>query len=162
LCEFSPNDKWSLLYRGTRDGFGSDDFHSKCDGHSNTLTLLKAKQTSFIFGGFASVVWDNSMKFKSDPNAFLFSLTNKDNTPVKMNIDLNYEDRAILCDSELGPTFGFDINVVNNANTSIDSYSKLGDSYSHPQYKFGTKEAETFLAGSKYFQLDEIEVYEKE
>ncbi len=27
LCEFSPNDKWSLLYRGTRDGFGSDDFH---------------------------------------------------------------------------------------------------------------------------------------
>jgi hypothetical protein len=39
LCEFSPNDTWSLLYRGTRDGFGSDDFHSKCDGHSNTLTI---------------------------------------------------------------------------------------------------------------------------
>ena len=44
LCEFSPNNKWSLLYRGTRDGFGSDDFHSKCDGHSNTLTLLKPKE----------------------------------------------------------------------------------------------------------------------
>jgi hypothetical protein len=25
LCEFSPNDTWSLLYRGTRDGFGSND-----------------------------------------------------------------------------------------------------------------------------------------
>jgi len=46
LCEFSPNDKWTLLYRGTRDGFGSDDFHSRCNGHANTLTILKAKQSS--------------------------------------------------------------------------------------------------------------------
>jgi hypothetical protein len=45
LCEFCPNDKWSLLYRGTRDGFGSRDFHSKCDGHKNTLTVCKAKQS---------------------------------------------------------------------------------------------------------------------
>ena len=79
-----------------------------------------------------------------------------------MKVDLNYEDRAIRCDSELGPSFGFDINIVNNANTTIDSYSKLGDSFSHPQYEFGTKEADTFLAGSKYFQSDEIEVYQKE
>jgi hypothetical protein len=48
LCDLSPNDKWSLLYRGTRDGFDSSDFHSKCDGHSNTLTLLKAKESRFI------------------------------------------------------------------------------------------------------------------
>ena len=48
LCEFSPNDNWSLLYRGTRDGFGSDDFHSKCDDHSNTLTILKAKESKFM------------------------------------------------------------------------------------------------------------------
>ncbi len=154
LCEFSPNDKWSLLYRGTRDGFGAKDFHSKCDGHSNTLTILKAKQTSFIFGGFASVDWDSSMKCKFDPNAFIFSLKNKDNIPLKMKINPNYEDRAIRCDSELGPSFGFDIKLVNNANTTIDSYSNLGDSFSHPQYEFGITEAETLLAGSKYFQLD--------
>jgi hypothetical protein len=58
LCEFSPNDKFTLLYRGTRDGFGSNDFHSKCDGHSNTLTILKAEQSSYIFGGFALVKWE--------------------------------------------------------------------------------------------------------
>jgi hypothetical protein len=39
LCEFSPNDKWTLLYRGTRDGFGSRDFHSKCDKKSPTLSI---------------------------------------------------------------------------------------------------------------------------
>jgi len=81
LCEFSPNDKWSLLYRATRDGFGSDDFHSKCDDHSNTLTILKAKHSSYIFGGFTTVEWDSSSIYKSDPNAFIFSLTNYDNQP---------------------------------------------------------------------------------
>ena len=51
LCEFSLKDKWTLLYRGTRDGFGANDFHSKCDGNSNTLTILKAHGSSYIFGG---------------------------------------------------------------------------------------------------------------
>jgi hypothetical protein len=57
LCEFSPNDKWSLLYRGTRDGFGSSVFHKNCDDHSNTLTIFKAKGSGFIFGGYTSVSW---------------------------------------------------------------------------------------------------------
>ncbi len=40
LCKFSFNDKWTLLYRGTRDGFGAKEFHSKCDGKSSTLTIV--------------------------------------------------------------------------------------------------------------------------
>ncbi len=64
LCEFSPNDKWSLLYRGTRDGFRSLDFHSKCDGHSQALTILKAKQSSYIFGGFTTVSWESQARGK--------------------------------------------------------------------------------------------------
>jgi hypothetical protein len=162
LCEFSPNDKWSLLYRGTRDGFGSNDFHSKCDGHANTLTILKAKGSSFIFGGFTAVGWDSTSKCKSDANAFLFSLTNKDNQPIKMKIDPNGHHRAIGCSTDYGPTFGCDICIANNANTTMDSYSLLGYFYSHPQYAYGTNEARTFLAGSYEFQLDEIEVYQKE
>jgi hypothetical protein len=38
----------------------------------------------------------------------------------------------------------------------------LGFPYKHPQYAEGTNEAKTFLAGSHSFQLDEIEVYQKE
>jgi len=76
LCEFSINDKWSLFYGGTRDGLSSKAFHSECDNHSNPLTLLKAKGT---FGGFTTVGWDSFSVDKSDPNAFLFSPTNKDN-----------------------------------------------------------------------------------
>jgi hypothetical protein len=44
----------------------------------------------------------------------------------------------------------------------MDSHSNLSHTYSHPQYAYGTDEANSFLAGSHKFQLDEIEVYHKE
>jgi hypothetical protein len=124
LCEFFPNDKCSLLYRGTRDGFEPSDFHSRCDGKSNTLTLLKAKGSGFIFGGFTTAEWDSSSDYKSDPNAFIFSLTNKDNSPLKMKINPNSHQYAIYCDSECGPSFGGSIRIDDNANTTIEVYQK--------------------------------------
>ena len=162
LSEFSPNDKWSMLYRGTRDGFRPRDFHSRCDGHSNTLTVVKAKGSSNIFGGYTTVEWDSSNDYKSDRNAFIFSLTNKDNKPLKMKIDPNRHRTAIYCHSRYGPTFGGSICIANNANTTTNSLSNLGDCFSHPEYEYATDEAQSFLAGSFDFLLDEIEVYEKE
>jgi hypothetical protein len=164
LCEFAPNDKWSLLYRGTRDGFGAKAFHSKCDGHSNTLTIVKAKQSSYIFGGFTSVDWESCREpgeLKSDANAFIFSLTNKDNKPIKMKVDPNQQQYAIRCYEGYGPVFGRDIIIDNNANTNMGSCSNLGDCYKHPQYEFLGIEAQKFLAGSYHFQLGEIEVFQK-
>ena len=158
-----PNStNYPLLYRGTRDGFGASAFHSKCDNKSPTLSICKAHDSSFIFGGFASVTLNGSETFKSDPNAFLFSLTNKDSKPLKMKIKPNRHQSAILCNSSMGPIFGWsDIAIANNANTSMESCSYLGCSYKHPQYAQGTDEAKSFLAGSFQFLLDEIEVYQK-
>ena len=159
ICEFSPNDKWSLLYRGTRDGFGTKAFHSECDSHANTLTLLKAKGSGFIFGGYTTVSWDSLSGDKSDANAFIFSLTNGDNEPLKMKINPNDHEFAIRCNPGYGPVFGGGFHI---AKPTMDSYSYLGHTYSHPQYAYQTNEASTFLAGSSDFQLDEIEVYQKD
>ena len=79
-----------------------------------------------------------------------------------MKIKTNEHEFAIGCDSSCGPTFGIDLCIAKNANTRMNNRSKLGDSYIHPQYAWGTNEADTFLAGSCFFHLDEIEVYEKE
>ena len=49
LCWFNSGDKFKLLYRKSEHGFDANDFHSKCDGKANTLTILKAN--GFIFGG---------------------------------------------------------------------------------------------------------------
>ena len=43
--------RFTLLWRGSRDGFGADDFHGRCDGHKNTLTLIQDTE-GHIFGGF--------------------------------------------------------------------------------------------------------------
>jgi hypothetical protein len=157
LCEFSPYDKWSLLYRATRDGFGSNDFHTKCDGHSSTLTILKAKRTSYIFGGFTAVSWASSGRWKSDPNAFIFSFVNKENKPIKMKIDPNHLQYAIYCHSGNGPTFGggCDIHVGDNAHTKMNNYTDFYNTYKHPQCL-------TDGAKKVFFELDEIEVYQKE
>ena len=163
LCEFSPNEKWTLLYRGSRDGFGSNDFHSKCDSHSSTLTIYKAKHSSsYIFGGFTSVSWDSSSRWKSDPNAFIISLINKDNKPLKINIGPNSHQYAIYCDTKYGPSFGKGISIKNNANKTMNNYSKLGYAFKHAQFDAYTNEAQTFLTGSIRCQLDEIEVFKKE
>ena len=161
VCEFSINDKWRLLYRGSENGFDAKDFHSKCEGKSNTLTIIKANGTSNIFGGFASAAWDSSSKYKQDGNAFLFSLVNQDNKPLKMKtIKPEY---AIYCHSSYGPTFGFgfDIHIASNSNSNTTSYSNLGHTYKHPQYAQETTQSQSFLAGSRNFQVNEIEVYAK-
>jgi hypothetical protein len=92
---------------------------------------------------------------------FQVSLTNRDHLPLKMKIDPKRHESAIRCDSRCGPTFGDDIYIANNANTTMESYSNLGDCYKHPKYALGTKKAKSFLPGSTWIQLDEIEVYQK-
>ena len=81
------------------------------------MTILKAKKSSNIFGGYTTVSWDSFSGDKSDPNAFLFSLTNKDNKPLKIKIDPNRHQYAIYCDPKCGPTFG-DGRAIYIANTT--------------------------------------------
>ena len=162
-CGFNASHKFNLIYRGIRDGFASEKFHFNCNGLIPTLTLLRAKKSKFIFGYFTEAPCSSLFSprvVKTDPNGFLFSLINRDKKPFKIKIDTNQSQNAIYCDSRFGPQFGYDIHIASNANTTKDSYSNLSYFYKHPQYAFGTKEAKLLLAGSYYFQLSEIEVYQ--
>lgn len=85
LCEFNQNFNWKLIYRASQDGFGSHDFHTKCDEHKQTLTILRDKKSGFVFGGYTHETWSSS-GYKWDPGAFIFILTNIENKPCKMNI----------------------------------------------------------------------------
>jgi len=166
LCEFSSNNKFSLLYRGSQDGFEAKDFHAKCDGHLNTLTIIKASNTSFIFGGFASLKFDSKNKSKQDRKAFIFSLTNEHNRSCKMKVKPKCV--AITCHPDWCTIFGNgDIRIANKANQNSNSFSGLGSSYDLPENKSAPDKKndqmlKSFLAGSYHFKIDEIEVYIKE
>jgi hypothetical protein len=93
-------------------------------------------------------------------NSFIFSLNNLKKKPLKISWSENF---SICCNLRYGPVFGGliykDLEIADRSNTNEKSYSNLGISYIHPEYQYGTDEAESFLAGSRNFQVSEIEVY---
>jgi hypothetical protein len=160
LCEFPSSKKWKLQYRATRDGFTGENFHSKCDGIANTLTIIKSEHGN-IFGGFIEKAWKSSSpgQYVADPNAFVFSLVNKENKPFK--VICTNSDYAFAGSSSYGPVFGrgHTICIFSDSNSNKKSYSDFGFDYIHSDYQYGTEKSKSILAGSEHFQTLEIEVF---
>jgi hypothetical protein len=96
--------QYKLIYRASEDGFGVIDFHRKCDNNPNTLTVILSEEAN-VFGGFISTEWDSTHSgYKTDHQAFIFSLVNKDETPLVLEVQC--PEYAIYNDDTLGPTFG--------------------------------------------------------
>ena len=164
LCEFPKDNKWELKYRGTRDGLNAADFHSRCDGIANTLTVVKATSGN-IFGGFAEKAWHSKNRWIADPKAFIFSLVNKEEDPFKAVVEGTY---AIAGFAKCGPIFGGyfgdkvckDLIILPNEKKGY-SYSYFGYSYQHERYPKDTVKANSILAGSHASKIQEIEVFVK-
>jgi hypothetical protein len=157
LCEFSQDTKLRLLYRGSRDGFKAKIFHFICDDHSNTLT----NETGFIFGGFTNATHNSYRDLERGDDEFLFSFTNKENLPCKMDIQRDVPDKkGFYFDLEYGPRFGKgDLELVCNRGNKMRGSSDLGRTYQHPLYDDASNDAKCFLAGSRNFLISEIEVF---
>jgi hypothetical protein len=165
LFEEFKKKQFTLLWRGSRDGFGVGDFHSRCDGHPNTLTVILDTNGN-IFGGFTPVEcesreWegDGSNIYKGDQSlkSFLFTLKNPHNFPARrFALKAEKKDLAFDCDSDLGPHF-CDIYVWDNCNANNGSRTSLfGNSYTNDTGLDG----KTFFTGSHKFQVKEIEVFQ--
>ena len=153
------NQSFSLLWRGSRDGFDAATFHRLCDGKANTVTVVK-NTNGIIFGGFTSIPWKSSGDYKADSQAFLFSLTNPSNEPVKLNVHL--EDCAVYHHSSYGPTFGLrhDLCVSSLSNKNRNSRMNLRV-YESPNGKSGKEGGKSIVGGSdNKFQTVEVEVYQ--
>jgi hypothetical protein len=63
-----------LLYRGSRDGWLSTNFHVKCDNKGPTIVLIRTTKGR-VSGGYTSETWETppGNRWKQDANAFLFS-----------------------------------------------------------------------------------------
>ena len=92
---------YDLLYKASRDGDKSENFHSKCDNINNTLVIIKTTNSN-IFGGFTTKTWNNA-GYINDPFAFAFSLNNQ---KIYNIIDNKNGNHAIYALSLYGPCFG--------------------------------------------------------
>jgi hypothetical protein len=170
LKEFEES-QMNLLWRGTRDGFKTSDFHTRCDGHSNILMIVKDTKGN-IFGGFTPLSWESRAKvgsginrYKSDDEArsWLFTLINPHNIGQrKFYLKKNFRNRAIFCGCYGGPEFGIgcdgygDIAIRDQCNTNVMNSSSLGGSYINDTNVDGT----ILLSGESHFLVKEIEVFE--
>jgi hypothetical protein len=73
LLELVPRIRFSLLWRGSRDGFRARDFHRCCDAQSHTLTVIRDTQGN-IFGGFTPAAWESSFLSRAKQDRSLRSI----------------------------------------------------------------------------------------
>lgn len=138
------------IYQANRDGFDSSYLYSKCVNKLNTLIVVKTN--SSIFGGYTQAGWSLN-GYQSDSFAFLFSLVNAYNYPVRLNV--TEVENAIF--SNVG-WFGRKDLSISYSTSKFEAYgsSQLGYSYQIPSI-FNSDSS--LLAGTKNFQIEEIEVY---
>jgi hypothetical protein len=95
--------QFSLLLRGSRDGFEAQEFHLRCDGHANTLTVILNTKGN-IFGGFTPVEWESGEPhYKADDSlkSFVFTLKNPHNIPARrFALKDENNSQAIYCYSK--------------------------------------------------------------
>jgi len=91
--------KTELLFRKSRDGSTSIDFHNKCDNKGITITFIETTK-GYKFGGYTELPWDKSGEKKKDKSTFIFSFNNKQKYTARN------DNNSIACCPEEGPRFG--------------------------------------------------------
>ncbi|CAF0731429.1 unnamed protein product [Adineta steineri] len=150
LNEFFGNkdQQWKILYKASRDGFSSSDFHHHCDQKDATMTVIQSIGDTHLFGGYTSIPWTTCTGYKYDPTAFLFTL--KSSSPMYYTIEPQHIDQAVLHRNDCGPCFGRgDLYISSNCNQNRNSSINFGNTYNTI--------AES--SGKKHFTVREIEVY---
>ena len=49
------NSHWMLCWSATLHGWNVSQFHSRCDGKNDTVTIIR--KGKFIFGGYTDIPW---------------------------------------------------------------------------------------------------------
>ena len=155
IYEWSGYKRMELIYRGTRDGSGANIFHNKCDNQGPTICLYKNEKGN-IFGGFTSISWSNNGEDKSDPNCFIFTLTNIHNTEPTKFPNSN-SSCCVYHNSTHGPYFGRDIGIYEEL---INKDCCTDFPY---YYKDNLSKGKSIFTGdlnnkNGYFKIKEIEV----
>ena len=172
----NQNITFRLVYRASRDGDLSKDFHKRCDKIGPNITLVKTEK-NIKFGGFTNNNWeipksenekkddddedsedDNNNKNniddgeqKSDPGAFCFSISNKKVYPFNCK-----KDNAIFCSRRCGPTFCENIFSINNNMLTKGGYCSKKNNSSF----VGQNKDYEISGGEKKFKIKEVEVFE--
>lgn len=152
--------KYNLIYRATKDGDTSKNFHSKCDFIGPNIILIKTKE-DYIFGGFTTKSWKHLFKDinKDEPEfgtelkdekAFGFSINEK-----KIYNNGNPNESVIYCNNNYGPVFKNYFKILNECLKNGGLCGKKEES------NFVGQEKDYEINGGKEkFNIEELEVFQ--
>ena len=146
-----------ILYKDKKEKINEKYFYKNCIDKGNLFFIIKSEEKK-IFGGFIPNGLRSSKKngeYYKEKNNFLFSLDQK------KKLKCINEDYSIQHWNNYFPRFGKYPNYDLVLDFDYECISNLGNYYELPlNYKLGSNEANSFFAGSKEFDLEEIEIYQ--
>eukprot|EP00985_Skeletonema_marinoi_P009602 scaffold4475_cov142-Skeletonema_marinoi.AAC.1 len=149
LEEDESGGELELLYRSSRDGLTSADFHSKCDSKGPTVVIIETAEGGVI-GGYTNTAWTSYNDYASANKAFLFALSGFGLlSPCKMKLKNANDQYAINNYHSYGPIFGggHDLKVID---------SRVSLNIGHTYYP-GPSE---LLTGHHSYNVKEMEVFQ--
>ena len=160
-----PIQRLELLWRASRDGWGAEHFHGRCDGKGTTLTVMKSTG-GFIFGGFTKTPWSSPSASggKRSLGAFLFALQHAHSDrdgPVKMKLLDPRDEFAVYHSGHLLPCFGSPyLDLWNHCGEDTKRYTVRMCSYK-PQPQALRPHHGNYITGTEDCKctLEEIEVF---
>ncbi|RGB29255.1 BTB/POZ domain-containing protein [Rhizophagus diaphanus] len=141
---------FTLLVRGSRDGFSKKIFHEYCDDKGPTITIVHVKNSNEILGGFNPFNWESwksNKGFIETKESFIFSLDRNDleNSIFSKVVD---NKNAIYYSPNYGPCFG-------GGKSDIELFRRE---------KYGrcvmTSYEKAIRQDEKFFEVDEYEVFQ--
>lgn len=159
LNEFygQKDQRWTLIYKATRDGFDETIFHQHCDHQGPTMTIILSNN-NYLFGGYTAIPWTSENgSYKTDNTAFLFTLTNPHRIPpTKYMIRSANTQYAVYHHPSFGSTFGsgHDLCLTNNRIENGTSYSSFSGTFYDT-----TGKGNTTFTGAYNFTPSDVEVY---
>jgi len=145
--------KWKLIYKGSRDGFKAFDFHQNCDNRGATYTIVKSGNS--IFGGYNPHSWLRPPMFgeyRKGEGSFLFSLVNVYCLPPT---------KLEFCDEFEGP-FNESSHLSAFGVSDLKLFDKCdvkGGSSKFKSYENPTQQKNLFT-GNYNFKVEEVEVFQ--
>ncbi|EFA75352.1 hypothetical protein PPL_11429 [Heterostelium album PN500] len=146
---------YELIYKGTKDGFESANFHTKCNGKGATLTVVKSSDGN-VFGGYNSQSWNSNGAYCGDNKCFIYTMVNKNNIVPTKYAPIGNNTNIVYGNNGYGPTFGsgHDLYISNQCNVNQQSYQNFPHCYADT-----TGKAKATFATTYNFTVSEIEVF---
>ena len=144
--------KFKLLFRASKDGFNPGTFHTLCDDVPYTITIIKAKGTEEILGGYNPSIFISSNSWGKAKDSFIFSFKNKNDFKGSIISKIKDMDCAINNHHENGPGFGNDLLVL-ASKASVTGIDKMICKKEYYEKKIRDIEGELLIEDYEVFQI---------